>query len=115
MSWNIIDKNTAQQYSWGQDCLSFVLTDTDGLSIKQESMPPYTAEKLHFHRKAQQFFFVIKGEAKFYVDNETVIVSPMQGIHIRPGAQHYVENVTDEDIGFLVISQPSTANDRTDV
>ncbi len=115
MNWSKIDKTLAQSYCWGGNCQSYVLADTDGLSVKQELMPPGTREVLHFHSKAQQFFFVLRGEAKFYVDDETIVVNTYQGIHIETGARHYVSNETNMDLEFLVISQPSTANDRTDL
>ena len=107
-----IDKHIAPKYIWGDNCESFVLMDTSSLSIKQEMMPPNTREKLHYHTHAQQFFYVIKGEASFYIDNEEVIVKPGQGIQIQAGKQHYIENKSTIAIEFLVISEPSTNNDR---
>ena len=62
----VIDRNTAEHYLWDDNCDSWVLTDTVGLSIKKESMPSSTREKFHFHSKAQQFFFILKGTATVY-------------------------------------------------
>lgn len=60
MKRKIIDKQTAEHYLWGDHCDSWILTDTDRLSIKQESMPGGTKENLHFHIHAQQFFLYSK-------------------------------------------------------
>lgn len=76
-------------------------------------MPPQTKEKLHVHSQAQQFFFVLKGIACFYLDNEKVIVSEQNGIHITPGTKHFIANENNEPLDFLVISQPTTNTDRT--
>jgi hypothetical protein len=67
MKEKIIDKETAEHYVWGDNCDSWVLADTPGLSVKQESMPGLTREKLHFHTNAQQFFIaaVEKMEATY--------------------------------------------------
>ncbi len=60
-----MDKQTAQHYQWGDNCESWVLVDTEGLSVKQETMPGGMKENLHFHVNAQQFFFILKGTATF--------------------------------------------------
>lgn len=108
-----IDKTTAPHYTWGNACDSWVLVNTEGLSVKQEAMPPGTREQLHFHSQAQQFFFVLTGTATFYIDGKKEIVSAQQGLHILPNTHHYIANETSEALEFLVISQPSTNYDRT--
>lgn len=115
MTQKIIDTQTAKHYLWGDNCDSWVLVDTPGLSVKQESMPASTKEKLHFHTHAQQFFYVLKGSATFYVDGHTIIVAEQKGILIQPATKHYIANETSEQLEFLVISQPTTNNDRTTI
>ena len=108
-----IDTQTASHYLWGANCDSWVLVDSEGLSVKQESMPGGSKEKLHFHTHAQQFFFVLKGMATFYANDERIEVEVQKGLLIKPGIKHYIANETDEALDFLVISQPTTNNDRT--
>lgn len=108
-----IDKQTAKHYTWGDNCDSWVLADTDGLSVKQESMPGGTREKLHFHNKAQQFFFILKGTATFYLEENRIIVPEQSGLLINPKTKHFIANETNKQLDFLVISQPTTNNDRT--
>lgn len=115
MTEKIIDRQTAEHYLWGEDCNSWVLADTSGLSVKQESMPSGTKEKLHFHTNAQQFFFILKGSATFYLDENKIIVVEQKGILIHPKTKHYVANEATERLEFLVISQPTTNNDRTTI
>lgn len=110
-----IDKRTAAHYLWGENCDSWVLADTDGLSVKQESMPPGTREKLHFHSRAQQFFFILSGTATFYLDGAKEVVGAQQGLLITPQTKHYIANETEGPLSFLVISQPTTNSDRTTV
>ncbi|MFD1144358.1 cupin domain-containing protein [Larkinella insperata] len=110
-----IGKQTADHYSWGNHCDSWVLADTEGLSVKEESMPAATREQLHFHSHAQQFFYILRGTATFYVDTEKMVVAAHRGILINPPTQHYIANETDDRLEFLVISQPTTTNDRTTV
>ena len=109
----IIEIETAEHYLWGEKCDSWILLNTEGLSIKQESMPIGTSEKMHFHNNSQQFFYILKGSATFYIENEKIIVTEKKGLLINPKSKHYISNETDNKLDFLVISQPSTNNDRT--
>ncbi|HYG49910.1 MAG TPA: cupin domain-containing protein [Flavobacteriales bacterium] len=111
----MIDKTTANQYTWGQNCNSWVLIDDAALSVKQENMPPGSREQLHFHENAQQFFFILKGSATFYIDKEKRVINEFQGLHIMPGQKHYIANETHHELEFLIISQPSTNTDRFNI
>jgi mannose-6-phosphate isomerase-like protein (cupin superfamily) len=109
----VVDRQTVSHYLWGDNCDSWILADSVGLSVKLESMPAGTREKLHFHTYAQQFFYILKGTATFYPENKKVLVSEQKGLLIKPGIRHYIANETNEILEFLVISQPTTNQDRT--
>jgi mannose-6-phosphate isomerase-like protein (cupin superfamily) len=113
MTHKVIEKETAEHYLWGDNCDSWVLADTEGLSVKQERMPSGTKEQLHFHINAQQFFFILKGIATFYIEEEKTIVAEHKGVLIKPGTKHFIANESNQQLDFLVISQPTTNNDRT--
>lgn len=115
MSVKSIDTSSAPHYTWGNNCDSWVLTDTANLSVKQEKMPSGTKEKWHFHTIAQQFFYILKGTATFYTNNETTQVNAHQGISIPANTKHYIANESPENLEFLVISQPNTLHDRTEI
>lgn len=108
-----IDKQTAEHYIWGNNCDSWVLANTEGLSVKQEKMPSGAKEQLHFHAQAQQLFYILKGSATFYINNEATTVNEKQAIQILPNQKHFIANETSDELEFLVISQPSTNKDRT--
>jgi len=101
-----------RHYQWGDGCDGWVLADTDSLSVKQEKMPAGTAEALHFHKYAQQFFFILTGTARFEVENKTFIVHIGEGFHITAGKKHRIINESETDLEFILSSQPSTDNDR---
>jgi len=104
--------NCLNQYTWGDDCYGWTFVDTPELSIKQELMPPDTSEKLHYHEYADQFFFILKGRAKFDIDGTERILKANEGLQIKAGQKHRISNVTDTDLEFILYSQPSTNNDR---
>ncbi len=105
-------KENLNLYSWGEKCSGWHLVKTDALSIIQELMPPGTNEQRHLHNLAQQFFHILKGEATFDLNDEQIVVSKGEGLHIQPNTKHRVLNLGSENLEFLLISQPSTRNDR---
>lgn len=72
---NIIEKKKAKHYTWGTNCDSWIFLDTSDLSVKLEKMPPKTNEKLHYHSKTQQFFYILEGEATFFIEEEKINLS----------------------------------------
>lgn len=108
----IINKQNASKYTWGDNCLSWILINSDALSIKQELMPPGTKEHLHFHENACQFFYVLKGQATFYMGDEVFLLNPNDGLSVLNNTKHFIVNESNEEIEFLVISQPNINNDR---
>lgn len=111
----IKSKNNSEHYTWGSGCDSWILKDSQCLSVKQEIMPSGTAEKLHFHKQAEQFFYILKGEAIFYINEKKLSVKEGESISVMPESKHYISNESEEELEFLVISAPSTNNDRTEV
>ena len=89
-----------------------MFVDTDGLSVKLEHMPQQTAETLHYHEKAQQFFFILKGIATLEADGKFFTVKANEGFHIFPGTRHRIANNSNEELEFILSSQPSTNKDR---
>ncbi|WP_199137701.1 cupin domain-containing protein [Pedobacter sp. ASV12] len=107
-------ENCLSHYKWGNNCDGWNFVVGDDAVIKQELMPAQTAEKLHFHIRATQFFFILKGQATFLVDGETHVVNAQEGLQIKAGQPHQIINATMQDLEFVLFSYPSTQNDRTD-
>ncbi|MCJ7933516.1 MAG: cupin domain-containing protein [Chryseobacterium sp.] len=111
----IHSKDNLEHYIWGDHCDSWVLKNSQGLSVKQEKMPAGASEKLHFHQIAEQLFYILKGEAVLYINDEKFVVRQGESISIVPGAKHFICNESAEDVEFLVISSPSANNDRIEI
>jgi mannose-6-phosphate isomerase-like protein (cupin superfamily) len=108
----MIRKDAAEHYTWGNGCDGWRLVDRAELSVIHERMPPGTAEVWHHHRAARQFFFVLSGTATMEVGGACHMLHTQQGIEIAPGMPHQMRNDSDADVEFLVISQPTTREDR---
>src|SRR5687768_14558907 len=96
----------SENYTWGQNCQAWHLVKTGTLSVIEEKMPPGAQEALHYHQKAQQFFYVLEGTARFEIEGESFEISALQGIHIGPGKKHKVTNTGPANLHLLVISEP---------
>lgn len=107
--------NSLSHYQWGNSCNGWVLVDTEALSVKQEQMPPLAEENFHFHKNAQQFFYILQGVATFEADNQIYTVRQGEGFHVLPGVIHRIVNHAAEPLEFILSSQPSTHNDRHNI
>jgi len=103
-----VSKELSIHYKWGAGCDGWKVLDRENLSVIVEKMPPGTAETMHHHKRATQFFYILKGEAMFEIEGETVIIERDEGIEIEPLKNHRISNKTGSDLEFIVISQPTT-------
>ena len=107
-----IDREKAEHYTWGTGCDGWHLVRSETLSVIEEHMPPGTAEVVHFHRHAQQFFYLLSGRALFEIDGTEVALTARQGIHVPPGVPHRIRNRSASGLEFIVVSQPPSHGDR---
>jgi len=107
-----ISRENAEHYQWGNQCEGWHLVKNRELSVIEESMPPGTAEVRHHHLKAQQFFYILDGEAVMEREGQATVLGPGDGLHIPPGTRHQIRNRSSRPVRFLVISQPPSHGDR---
>ncbi|HWO96429.1 MAG TPA: cupin domain-containing protein [Bacillus sp. (in: firmicutes)] len=107
-----ISKENALHYIWGETCDGWHLVKDEALSIIHERMPADTCEVRHYHEKSRQFFFMLTGCAMLEVNGEEVMLYPNEGVEVPPLVPHQMFNRSNEDIEFLVISQPNSKGDR---
>ncbi len=107
-----ISRNNADHYVWGNRCDGWHLVNSPELSVIQEQMPSGTAEVLHFHERAQQFFFLLAGQAIMEIDGREIELRAGEGIHIEAKTRHRIRNASNVPLDFVVISQPHSHGDR---
>ncbi len=56
-------RENAEHFTWGENCQGWNLVRNADLSVIEEMMPPGTAEQIHRHPVAQQFFYILSGDA----------------------------------------------------
>ena len=111
----LITKENSEHYLWGQDCDGWHLLKSDTLSVIQERMPVGTFESLHYHEKAQQLFFILSGTAILEIEGVEYVANKNESVHVKPGLKHKISNKAQEDLHFLVISEPKAHGDRINI
>jgi mannose-6-phosphate isomerase-like protein (cupin superfamily) len=111
----VVDSSNTEHYLWGDNCHGWHFVKSESLSVIKETMPPGTKEKLHYHEKALQFFYIISGIATFETDEQSYTVVQGKGITIRPGTRHRIINIEDTDLEFIVVSVPEAHGDRINI
>lgn len=110
----IRDRSTAGHYRWQQVCDGWRHCDTDSLSVIEERMPPGASETPHHHDHSAQVFFLLGGALDITLGADRHRLAPMQSLHVSPGQIHAVHAPGPQEAVFLVISSPTTRNDRTE-
>jgi mannose-6-phosphate isomerase-like protein (cupin superfamily) len=105
----------AEHYVWGDGCDGWYLLKNPDLSVILERVPPGRGEAKHFHSRARQYFYVLKGKATIEFDDSSITFGAGEGVHVMPGVNHRFSNAGSEAVEFLVISSPTTQGDRTNV
>jgi mannose-6-phosphate isomerase-like protein (cupin superfamily) len=108
----MISAASAEHYNWAEVCDGWHLVKCDTLSVIQERMPAGTSERRHYHERARQFFFVLRGLATIEIDGKLVTLREREGVEVAPGVAHTMMNRSDADVEFLVVSAPRAHGDR---
>ena len=110
-----ISMDNAEHYVWGQNCDGWHLVKRADMSVIQERVPPGSAEVIHYHERARQFFYVLEGEGTLSFGDREIILQKGHGLEIQPMVKHQFKNNSSMDVHFLVISVPSTRGDRVNL
>jgi len=108
----VVDTDAVEHYVWGGNCHGWHLFKDAALGVIEEEMPPGASEVGHHHERAQQFFYVLSGEAVMLVEGVEYRLAAGKGIYIPAGRVHQILNRSSQQVRFLVISQPHSHRDR---
>ena len=108
----MVSIESAEHYAWGENCDGWHLLKRDDMSVIQERVPAGSAEVMHYHEQARQFFYILEGEGTMSFEDHEIILREGQGLEISPMVKHQFKNNSQMDVHFLVISVPSTRGER---
>lgn len=111
----VVNVDSAEHYNWGTVCDGWRLLNHPDLAVTQERIPPGGGEVKHYHARSRQLFYVLQGSLQIDTGETIEKLERGDSIEIPPGQHHNVKNPSDLDAHFLVVSAPSTANDRVNL
>lgn len=81
-------------------------TGSENMGARLWRMPPHSANTLHKHIRAEEFYFVLEGIGRLRIGGETVTVPKYGGVLVGPDQLRQVFNDTDEEVLWLIIGAP---------
>jgi len=69
-------------------------------------LPPNSANTLHKHIRAEEFYFVVEGVGRMRVGEETLTVPKHGGVLVGPDQLRQVFNDTANDVLWLIVGAP---------
>lgn len=80
-------------------------------SLAEASLPPGASTQRHYHRDAEEIYFILEGSGDMEIDGETRGVVPGDAILIPPGAWHQI--TAGEALRFLCCCAPPYRHEDT--
>ena len=77
----------------------------DGRTLKMSVVKPHEATHPPHRHTEDEFFFVLEGNAEFYLNGETVVSGPYTSFYCPSNSEHGIRNVGDTELKYLVIKK----------
>ncbi|MEO5916055.1 MAG: cupin domain-containing protein [Luteolibacter sp.] len=81
-------------------------TGSENMGARLWRMPPMSANTLHKHIRAEEFYFVLEGTGRIRMGEETLTVPKYGGVMVGPDQLRQVFNDTDQEVLWLIIGAP---------
>ena len=77
-------------------------TDND-CKIMRQTLKPHASTGLHKHETNCEIIFVLSGTATLHYDGITETATAGQAHYCPKGHEHYMENLTDDDVEYFAV------------
>lgn len=81
-------------------------TGSENLGARLWRLPPSSANTLHRHLYAEEFYFVLEGTGRMRVGTQTLTVPRYGGVLVGADQLRQVFNDTREDVLWLIVGAP---------
>ena len=75
----------------------------NGRTLKMSVVKPHDATHPPHKHIEDEFFFVLEGTAKFYLNGDSVICGPLTSFYCPSMVEHGISNAGDTELKYLVI------------
>ena len=102
---------TTKDGSTIRSILDLTNAPVENQSLAEACVPAGSATQRHYHRLAEEFYFILEGAGKMEIGGETRDIGPGDAILIPAGAWHTI--TARETLRFLCCCAPPYAHDDT--
>ena len=81
-------------------------TGSELLGARLWRLPPGSANTLHRHVRAEEFYFVVEGTGRMRVADQTLTIPTRGGALVGPTLLRQIFNDTDRDTLWLIVGAP---------
>ena len=81
-------------------------TGSENIGARLWRLPPKSANTLHKHIRAEEFYLVLEGTGRLRVGEETLTVPRYGGVLVGPGQLRQVINDTGAGVLWLIVGAP---------
>lgn len=81
-------------------------TGSEILGARLWRLPPNSANTLHRHVRAEEFFFVVEGTGRIRIGEDTLTVPRYGGVLVGPGLLRQIFNDTPAETLWLIVGAP---------
>jgi len=89
------------------------LHHTAAQSLAEATLEPAETTQRHYHREAEEIYFVVKGSGELEVDGDVKRIRPGDAVLIPPGAWHQLENNGTSELRILCCCVPPYRHEDT--
>ncbi|MDR2906663.1 MAG: cupin domain-containing protein [Bacteroidales bacterium] len=77
----------------------------DGRTLKMSTVAPRQRVHAPHQHEEDEFFFVVEGSAKYYLNGDSIVVQPYTTFYAPPFSLHGIANAGDTELKYLVIKK----------
>ncbi len=81
-------------------------TGSEKMGARLWRLPPKSANTLHRHIRAEEFYFVLEGTGRMRVGSETLTIPKYGAVLVGPEVLRQVFNDTDAEVLWLIVGAP---------
>ena len=76
-------------------------------SVAEVTIAPGGCSARHYHRQAEEVYYILQGQGQMVIDDEIRLVEPGDTVIIPPPSQHLIRNVGTEELVMVVTCAPA--------
>src|SRR3954471_17348123 len=90
-------------------------TGSENLGARLWRLPPKSANTLHKHVRAEEFYFDVEGIGRMRVGEETLTIPRLGGVLVEPSTLRQVFNDSDSEVLWLIVGAPEAEFDPHEI